>query len=175
VGAPPVVTIRRAMVDDAAALAAFGARTFAETFGAFHTPADLAMHLAEAFGVAQQTAELADPAMVTLVAERDGALAGFTQVVSGEVPADVTGPAPIEIKRFYIDAPYHGTGMAQQLIAAAVDVARARGAQTIWLGVWEHNRRAIAFYTRQGFTHVGAHTFVVGTDPTTDLLYARAL
>ena len=170
-----VVQIRRASVDDAAALAAFGAKTFAETFGAFHTPADLAMHLAEAFGVPQQMAELADPAMVTLLAEIDGAIAGFTQVYAGEVPDCVTGPAPIEIKRFYVDTPWHGQGVAQRLIAAAYEVARARGAQTVWLGVWEHNARALAFYQRQGFTPVGAHTFVVGTDPTTDLLYARAL
>lgn len=156
-------------------LAAFGAKTFAETFGAFHTPDDLALHLTETFGVQQQSAELADPAMVTLFAEREGVLAGFTQIDDGEIPDCVTGPQPIEIKRFYIDAPYHGTGMAQQLIAAAFEVARERGAATIWLGVWEHNPRAIAFYTRQGFTHVGAHTFVVGTDPTTDLIFARPL
>ncbi|MFM8910840.1 MAG: GNAT family N-acetyltransferase [Gemmatimonadota bacterium] len=170
-----VVTIRRATVADAAALAAFGAKSFADTFGAFHTPADLAMHLAEAFGVAQQTAELEDPATVTLFAEIDGALAGFTQVYAGAVPECVTGPAPIEIKRFYIDTPWHGQGVAQRLIDAAYALGRERRAQTVWLGVWEHNPRAIAFYRRQGFTQVGAHTFMVGTDATTDLLFARPL
>jgi ribosomal protein S18 acetylase RimI-like enzyme len=168
-------SIRRATAADTAALAAFGAKTFTDTFGAFHTPDDLALHLAEAFGIAQQTAELTDPAMVTLLAEHDGVLAGFTQVYAGEVPDCVTGPRPIEIKRFYIDSPFHGTGMAQQLIAAALEVARERVADTVWLGVWEHNARALAFYARQGFTRVGAHTFVVGTDPTTDLIYARVL
>ncbi|MFM8781058.1 MAG: N-acetyltransferase family protein [Gemmatimonadota bacterium] len=170
-----VVTIRRATVADAAVLAAFGARSFADTFGAFHTPADLAMHLAEAFGVAQQTAELEDPATVTLFAEIDGALAGFTQVYAGAVPECVTGPAPIEIKRFYVDTPWHGQGVAQRLIDAAYALGRERRAQTVWLGVWEHNPRAIAFYRRQGFTQVGAHTFMVGTDATTDLLFARPL
>jgi len=170
-----VVTIRRATVADAAVLAAFGAKSFADTFGAFHTAADLAMHLTEAFGVAQQTVELEDPATVTLFAEIDGALAGFTQVYAGAVPECVTGPAPIEIKRFYIDTPWHGAGVAQRLIDAAYALGRERRAQTVWLGVWEHNPRAIAFYTRQGFTPVGAHTFMVGTDATTDLLYARAL
>jgi ribosomal protein S18 acetylase RimI-like enzyme len=170
-----VVTIRRATVADAATLAAFGARSFADTFGAFHSASDLAMHLREAFGVEQQTAELTDPALMTLFAEIDGVLAGFTQVYAGEVPECVTGPAPIEIKRFYIDTPWHGQGVAQRLITAAFDVARERGAQTVWLGVWEHNPRAIAFYRRQGFTQVGAHTFMVGTDATTDLLFARPL
>ena len=170
-----VVTIRRATVADAAVLAAFGARSFADTFGAFHTPADLAMHLDEAFGVAQQTAELEDPATVTLFAEIDGALAGFTQVYAGAVPECVTGPAPIEIKRFYVDTPWHGQGVAQRLIDAAYALGRERRAQTVWLGVWEHNPRAIVFYRRQGFAQVGAHTFMVGTDATTDLLFARPL
>ena len=169
------LTFRRATVADAAVLAAFGAKTFADTFGAFHSASDLAMHLDEAFGVAQQTAELADPATVTLFAEMDGALAGFTQVSAGEIPECVTGPAPIEIKRFYVDTSWHGHGVAQRLIDAAYAVGRERGAQTVWLGVWEHNPRAIAFYRRQGFTQVGAHTFMVGTDATTDLLFARAL
>ena len=169
------ITFRRATVADAATLAAFGAKTFADTFGAFHSASDLAMHLDEAFGVPQQTAELADPATVTLFVESDGTLAGFTQVYAGEVPECVTGPAPIEIKRFYVDTPWHGQGVAHRLIAAAYDVARARGARTVWLGVWEHNPRAIAFYRRQGFTQVGAYTFMVGTDATTDLIYARAL
>ena len=170
-----VVTIRRATEADAAVLAAFGAKTFADTFGAFHSASDLALHLAEAFGVPQQTAELTDPATVTLFVEMDGALAGFTQVYAGAVPECVTGPVPIEIKRLYIDTPFHGQGVAQRLIDAAYEVARERGAATIWLGVWEHNPRAIAFYRRQGFTQVGAHTFMVGTDATTDLLFARAL
>ena len=170
-----VVSIRRATVADAAALAAFGAKTFADTFGAFHSASDLAMHLAETFGVPRQRAELTDPATVTLFVEIDGALAGFTQVYAGEVPDCVTGPAPIEIKRFYIDTPFHGQGVAQRLIDAAYAAGRERGAQTVWLGVWEHNPRAIAFYRRQGFTQVGAHTFMVGTDATTDLLFARTL
>ena len=63
------ITFRRATEADAAVLAAFGAKSFADTFGAFHTPADLAMHLTEAFGVAQQTAELEDPATVTAMCE----------------------------------------------------------------------------------------------------------
>ena len=170
-----VVSIRRATVTDAAALAAFGAKTFADTFGAYHTSSDLAMHLAETFGVPQQTAELTDPTMVTLLVEIDGALAGFTQVCAGEVPECVTGPAPIEIMRFYIDTPWHGQRVAQRLIDAAYAAGRERGAQTVWLGVWEHNPRAIAFYRRQGFTPVGAYTFMVGTDATTDLLFARTL
>lgn len=56
---------------------------------------------------------------------------------------------------------------------AALDAARARGAQTFWLGVWERNPRAVAFYAKYGFVRVGEHTFALGGDAQTDWLFAR--
>ena len=58
---------------------------------------------------------------------------------------------------------------------AAIDAARARGAQTLWLGVWERNPRAVAFYEKYGFTRVGEHTFMLGDDAQTDWLFARTV
>jgi ribosomal protein S18 acetylase RimI-like enzyme len=58
---------------------------------------------------------------------------------------------------------------------AALDAARARGAQTMWLGVWERNPRAVAFYSKYGFTRVGEHTFMLGADAQTDWVLARGL
>ena len=58
---------------------------------------------------------------------------------------------------------------------AAIDAARARGAQTLWLGVWERNPRAVAFYAKYGFARVGEHTFVLGDDWQTDWVFSRPL
>jgi ribosomal protein S18 acetylase RimI-like enzyme len=58
---------------------------------------------------------------------------------------------------------------------AALAAARVRGAETLWLGVWERNARAVAFYRKYGFTRVGEHTFVLGSDTQTDWLLARPL
>jgi GNAT superfamily N-acetyltransferase len=44
-----------------------------------------------------------------------------------------------------------------------------------WLGVWERNPRANAFYRKVGFTDVGSHVFMVGTDPQTDRIMVRHL
>jgi ribosomal protein S18 acetylase RimI-like enzyme len=81
----------------------------------------------------------------------------------------------MELKRLYVIRSWHGKGVAQALMHAAFDVARARGAKTLWLGVWERNERAVAFYGKHGFTRVGEHTFVLGSDPQTDWLLARPL
>ena len=58
---------------------------------------------------------------------------------------------------------------------AALDAARTRGAQTIWLGVWERNARAVAFYRKSGFTRIGEHDFLLGNDVQTDWLFARSV
>ena len=81
----------------------------------------------------------------------------------------------MELKRLYVTRSWHGKGVAQALMDAALDAARARGAKTLWLGVWERNERAVAFYGKYGFARVGEHTFVLGSDAQTDWLLARPL
>jgi diamine N-acetyltransferase len=149
-------------------LAELAAATFRDAFGAENDPADLALHLARSYGVAQQTAELAHPAITTLVASVDGALTGYAQLRLSRSPACITAARPLELWRFYVARAWHGRGVAQQLMAGAVAAARGRGAASLWLGVWEHNPRAQAFYKKSGFVAVGSQTFFVGTDEQTD-------
>jgi len=162
------VPIRSATTDDAGALAAFAARTFAETFAASNTPEDMQAHLARSYGVAQQTAELTDPSAVTLFAEEDGQLVGYAQLRRGAPPECITPPDTMELHRFYVARDAQGTGVAQQLIAAVQDAARSAGAGHLWLGVWEHNPRAIRFYAKCGFVDVGSQAFDLGADRQTD-------
>ncbi len=167
--------IRPAAAADARWLAILAERTFRETYTAHNTAADMERYVSEHFGEALQAGELRDPQIVTLVAEVEATPAGYAQLLRGEAPASITGPAPIEIARFYVDRPWHGRGLAHRLMAAAADTARAIGARTLWLGVWECNPRAIAFYHKCGFEDVGTHTFVLGDDHQRDLVLARAL
>ena len=169
------LTIRAAADDDASRLAEFARRTFVETFGPDNTADDMALHVAKSFGSDIQQSEIRDPAMATLVAELGSTMVGFAQVLEGAAPACVTGDAPIELRRFYVDRPFHGRGIARALMDAVDGVARTLGGRTLWLGVWERNPRAIAFYTKCGFVDVGAHAFVFGTEEQTDRVMARAL
>ena len=168
------MNLRRAELSDAPALAAFAARTFAETYGADNRPEHMAVHLAASYGPAQQSRELADPAYVTIVAEADGALAAYAQVRRGTPPPCVAGPAPIELYRFYVDRPWQGRGVARRLMDAVHDAAAGLGGRTLWLSVWERNPRARAFYEKCGFVDAGTANFYVGPDRQTDRILVAA-
>lgn len=167
--------IRRARPEEAAELSVFAERVFREAFGAQNRTADLEMYIGRAFGERQQAAELGDPDVTTLMAEVDGRLAGFAQLRPGKTPACVVGSAPIELWRFYVDRPFQGAGVAATLMDAVVDSAGEREARTLWLGVWERNPRAQAFYRKCGFVDVGAQAFVLGSETQTDRVMARSL
>lgn len=163
-----MLIIRRGVANDAAALAEFSARTFTDTYAAHNTAANLRAHLDTAFGVPQQTRELTDPAASTVIAEWSGAIAGYAQLRRAPAPSCVTAEAPIEIHRFYVDRSAHGTGLAALLMTEAHRAAWALGGRHVWLGVWERNARAIAFYRKSGFVDVGTQDFFVGADRQTD-------
>jgi len=172
--------IRAARPSDAPALARIAEDTFRETFGPSNTAEDMDLHCARYFTLAAQTAELADSRMDNLVVESadaggeaGGGFLGYAQVRRGPAPPCVAGAAPIELQRFYVVPGLHGGGLARELMAAVLGAASERGADTIWLGVWEKNPRAIRFYGKCGFREVGDQTFVLGADPQRDLVLSR--
>ena len=169
------LAVRRAQVNDAAMLAELGARTFRESFGAENTPENMAAYLEIAFDVSLIARELADLRVTYLVGEIGNAAASYAMVREVDAPASVSGPSPLELVRFYVDDPWHGTGVARMMMDACDDEARRRGARTLWLGVWERNPRAIRFYEKCGFRDVGSHEFVLGEDVQTDRVMERAI
>ncbi|MEP7343901.1 MAG: GNAT family N-acetyltransferase [Gemmatimonadaceae bacterium] len=162
------MSIRPGVPSDATILAGFAARVFNEAFGQENRASDMEAHLAASYGEDQQGRELRDPSCVTLLIEDGGRLIAFAQVRQHQPPLCVTGEAPIELYRFYVDRPWHGQGIAQWLMAAAQETARDLGGGTLWLTVWERNPRAIAFYTKCGYRDVGATDFFVGPDRQVD-------
>ena len=167
------ITYRRGTIADASKLAEFATRAFTQTYAAFNTAEDMREYLAASFGVEQQKRELADPTMITVLAEADGALTGYAQVRRKERPPSVTQEAPAEIYRLYVDASAHGKGVAQRLMDESMNAARDLGAKHLWLGVWERNARAIAFYRKCGFAETGEQHFQLGSDRQRDLVMVR--
>lgn len=162
-------TTRIATSRDAATIAELGARTFITAFGPQNDARDIEAYVSAAFSEKAQSAELSDPANTILIAEgEDGAAAGYAQLRFAPAPPFVDAEYAVELVRIYADRPGGGVGSA--LMAACLDIAKSEDADTVWLGVWEHNPRAISFYERWGFRVVGTQGFVLGTDHQTDLV-----
>lgn len=155
--------IRRATPRDAAALADLGARTFRDTFAADNRPEDLDAYIAATYSDELQRREIEDRDCITLLVHEGDLLIGFAQVRRS---AERWGS--VEIVRFYVDRGWHGRGIAPRLMGEAYAAARELGGSDVWLGVWERNSRAIAFYAKCGFVDVGSHPFFVGSDLQTD-------
>ena len=163
---PP--TIRRATCQDTAVLADLGARTFYDAFASDNRPEDIDTYIAQAFNPEQIAAELADPRSTFLLAQINGQAIGYAKLRAGDAPACVDGPRPIELERIYVDKNAHGRGVGAALMRACLAEARQAAFGAVWLGVWERNDRAQAFYRKWGFRDVGAKTFTVGNDVQSD-------
>lgn len=168
----PALTIRTATIVDAALIAEIGASTFHDTFAADNTPENMGAYIAGAFGEALQRAELADDRITVFIAERDGDVAGYVMLRDFPCP-DVVPRGAIEIARLYAVKRQIGGGVGAALMQRCIDEAAARGRSAVWLGVWERNTRAIAFYERWGFTSVGRLAFQLGDDRQTDHVMLR--
>lgn len=169
------VTIRSAQPSDAKPLSIVAEATFRQTFAAHNSRRDMDSFCASAYGEAIQAAEIANRGMVTLLAEARDELVGFAQLRWGRTPACVAATAAGEIQRLYVVRDFHGKGIAHTIMDACLEAMASRGSDVVWLGVWERNPKAIAFYRKFGFVEVGEHVFRVGNDPQRDIVMARRL
>jgi len=164
---------KRVTEADVEILAEFGRETYHDTFAEHNTPEDMAAYLGEAFAREKQLREIQDPNRIIEIAWIDGEPAGYFQLVHGNPDLSVKGPRPIEIMRLYAGKKWHGRGVGAALMERALELGRQNGFETAWLGVWEKNFRALAFYAKQGFVRVGEHGFQLGSDLQTDFILAR--
>ena len=171
----PAPNVRRASIEDAKLLADLGARTFEETFSQDNSAEDMAAYLADSFSVGRLTEELIDPLSVFFVAEVEGSAAGYAKLHAGEASGAVAGERPVELVRLYVSREWLGRGVGPALMRRCLDEARALGFRTMWLGVWERNDRAQAFYRKWDFEEVGEHIFQLGSDSQRDIVMQRAV
>ena len=162
--------IRYGTIDDAAMLAELGAKTFYDTYASDNTAENISAYIGKSFSTEIQSNELADTNIIFLIAELENRPVGYAKLKLDSRDESIRGTKQIEIERIYSLEEYIGRGIGKALMQAAIDDAKQRGCNSIWLGVWEQNSRAINFYKKWGFHEVGSHIFTVGDDPQRDLI-----
>lgn len=133
------------------------------------------LHCRLSYSEAAQVREIASADMETLLAVEGHYMVGYAQLRWAGAPECVPARAPGEIRRLYVVQEWHGRGVAQALMRACLAAAEARGTDAVWLGVWERNPRAIAFYRKFGFSAMGEHVFTLGRDFQRDIVMVRTV
>ena len=167
-----MIAYRDASPEDAAALADFSRDTFVETFGHLYPTEDLQAYIASKYRADLQRAEIEDESIHYRLAFDGEDIVGYCK--SGALTLG-DEPNALELHRLYVAARVKGAGVARTLMEEALAWARARGARSLYLGVWENNHRAQAFYRRFGFEHMSEHAFMVGRVRDRDFIWRLAL
>jgi ribosomal protein S18 acetylase RimI-like enzyme len=169
------LVIRVAKPEEAETLGKVAAQTFTETFEWYNTEENMREYNNSHFQPHQILAEITDPNSIVYVALIDDAIIGYAKLKSSEAPPELNAASHIEIERLYVSKQFHDKKVGLALMNKCIETARQKNLDVIWLGVWEHNPRAINFYTRIGFQQFGSHIFQLGDDAQTDYLMKMSL
>jgi ribosomal protein S18 acetylase RimI-like enzyme len=171
----PEVTIRFASESDAELIADLSRQTFYESFAPDNTKENMEKFLNEQFTRQKLIDEVKQPWHIFFLAFIKDEAVGCTKMREGEVPLQLVNQSCIEIARIYSIQQTIGIGVGKKLMETCHHVALQKRKETLWLGVWEKNQRAIDFYTKWGFVKFGEQKFILGDDVQTDWLMKKKL
>ena len=146
------ITIRRLEAAEAATLAGFAESCFRESFGYLFPEEALENVCAKAFAPALIGTLIEQGAWV---AESPSGWLGYVAMGLNPCPVRGLGEPHLELARLYVPAPWHGQGVANELMKVFLAEARERGFKAVWLEAFEGNPRALGFYARWGFRDLG--------------------
>ena len=169
------INIRQVKFEEAAGLAKLSAELFSETFAHLNDPQDMQQYLEESFNLEKIREELNDPDTYCFYAIKNSIPVGCIKLILHQTHASFTGIKTAELSRLYVCKAYHNQKIGAALMQFAIDFALKNQAEKLWLGVWEHNQKAIDFYHKWGFTKTNTHPFVLGNDVQEDWLMEKKL
>ncbi|MFL1010949.1 GNAT family N-acetyltransferase [Flavisericum labens] len=164
------VKIRKITVKDINELQKIGKLTFAETFASGNSEEDMQKYLEEGFSCEKLKTELTDKNAEFYFAELVDKVIGYLKVNFGQSQTEIMNENALEIERIYVLKEFHGKKVGQVLYDKAIELAEEKSVEYVWLGVWEHNPRAIRFYEKNGFVEFDKHIFKLGNDEQTDIM-----
>lgn len=164
------INIRKVVIGDIDTLLQISRQTFLETFSASNSAENMKDYLDGSLSKEKLTAELNDENAAFYFATLENQVIGYLKLNFGASQTELKDENAIEIERIYASKEFLGKGVGKLLYDKAMDVARQKGSDYIWLGVWEENARAISFYRKIGFVEFGRHIFRLGNDEQTDLM-----
>ncbi|GGG26756.1 N-acetyltransferase [Christiangramia forsetii] len=169
------IQIKEVTFKDIDQLQQIGKQTFTDTFGSQNSPAFMEEYLKKSFSRDKVSEEISDKNSEIYFAEIDKNIVGYLKVNFDQSQTELKDRNALEIERLYVIKKYLGKKIGQALYDKAINIARHKNLQYVWLGVWEENPRAIRFYEKNGFEKFDKHIFDLGGDKQTDILMKKVL
>lgn len=167
--------IKKCSLDNARELQKISVETFTETFKDHNSPEHLDTYLQKAYNLEALEQELAARSSHFFFIYWNLEIAGYLKVNTDEAQTEAMDSATLEVERIYVKKQFHRHGLGKALLNKAFEIALVEKKKAIWLGVWEDNANAIAFYQKIGFVHTGSHSFFMGDDEQVDLIMTKTL
>ncbi len=162
-------------VSDTQELLKIAKQTFLDTFSAMNTSENMAAYLESNFTYEKLAVEITNEHSEFYFVTHSDSVIGYLKLNYGPAQTELNKNNALEIERIYVLKEYQGLKIGQMLFEKALEVARLRGVDYIWLGVWEKNDKAIQFYKKNGFIEFGKHVFKLGADEQTDIMMKYSL
>ncbi|MEO0572020.1 MAG: GNAT family N-acetyltransferase [Bacteroidota bacterium] len=169
------ITFRKCGVKDIDELQELSTTTFAKAFEHQNNSKDFKAYVTKAFSEVQLLAELKNPHTSFYFADRQGKSVGYFKTNVFEAQSELQEPVGMELERIYVRSINQGKGIGLKILSFVESLAQKDGKSYLWLGVWEHNRKAIRFYERHGYIKFNTHPFFIGNDKQTDWLLKKEL
>ncbi|WP_394236268.1 GNAT family N-acetyltransferase [Niallia oryzisoli] len=169
------ILIKKCTVEDLHTLQAISYETFNDTFKDQNSPENMHAYLEKAFNVKQLECELSNLSSEFFFVYFHDELAGYLKINTNDAQSEEMGDEAFEIERIYIKKPFQKHGLGNYLFNRAMELAMEKKKKKIWLGVWEKNENAIAFYRKMGFVQTGAHSFYMGDEEQIDFIMTKTL
>ena len=164
-----------ASVADLKELQTLSRKTFHESFASGNTEENMRQFLDTVFSEEKLKEEILNPDSKFYFARSHNSNIGYLKINFGKVQTELKEKNGMEIERIYALKEFHGKGVGQLLFDKALEIAKNKKMDYVWLGVWDKNPRAIRFYEKKGFVKFGSHPFKVGEDEQTDILMRKEL
>jgi diamine N-acetyltransferase len=169
------INIKHCTIEDLSILQEMSIETFIETFKDQNSPENMNAYLERAFNLNQLEKELATISSQFFFVIFNNEVAGYLKVNTKDAQSENMGEDSLEIERIYIRSKFQKLGLGKYLINKAIEIAVEQEKNKIWLGVWERNENAIAFYKKIGFVQAGAHSFYMGGEEQIDFIMIKSL
>ncbi|MGX7173243.1 GNAT family N-acetyltransferase [Enterococcus ratti] len=169
------VEITRIAISEAKKLQAISIEIFKDTFEQYNSEEIMTAYLKEAYEINKLIQELQNKNTEFYWALLADQVVGYLKLNVGQAQTEAMGEKFLEIERIYIRSFFQNMGIGSKLIEFAVQKAREKQKQKIWLGVWAQNFSALNFYKKHEFSHYGQHVFYVGEDPQIDYMFVKQI